>query len=149
MIQIQPRQASVEISGADDDDVDTHGSDRGAIFVRINKCGCTTLRHAQNLVRRATLPQMAIAKSRGWEISFDPAMLFRKFARNFRSGVSLKLGLSSVAGIILREGALGCCINVSQGNDLRTLPLLHSVLGNIDIRLGGYVWISEFKGASR
>lgn len=104
VIQIQPRQPSVEISAAGDDNVDTRGSDRGAIFVRINKCGCTTLRHAQNLIRRATPPQMAIAKSRGWEISFDPAMLLRKFARNFRSGVSLKLGLSSVAGIILGEG---------------------------------------------
>jgi hypothetical protein len=125
VIQIQPRQASVEISAAGDDDVDTRGSHGGAIFVRINKCGCTTLRHAQNLIRRATLPQTAIAKSRGWEISFDPAMLLRKFARNFRSSVPLKLGLSSMVSIA--KGALGCCIYVSQGNDRRILPFLHSV----------------------
>jgi hypothetical protein len=88
VIQIQPRQASVEISAAGDDDVDTRSSNGGAIFVRIDKCGCATLRHAQNLVRRATLLGTAIAKSGGWGIRFDPAMRLRKF--NFRYGVWLK-----------------------------------------------------------
>ena len=55
---------------------------------------------------------------------------------NFRSNVSLKLGLFLWQESSFAKGGAGCCTIVSHGNDLRILPLLHSVLGNIDIGLG-------------
>jgi hypothetical protein len=54
---------------------------------------------------------------------------------NFRSNVSLKLGLFLWQESSFAKGGAGCCTIVSHGNDLRILPLLHSVLGNIDIGL--------------
>jgi hypothetical protein len=50
VIQIQPRQAGVEISGTGDDQVETRSSNGGAVVVRIGKRGCATVRHVLHLI---------------------------------------------------------------------------------------------------
>ena len=50
MIQVQPGQASVEISASRDGDIDARTSNGSAILGRICKRGCAILPHAQNLI---------------------------------------------------------------------------------------------------
>src|SRR3979490_1140587 len=70
-VQVQPRQARIEISVAGDDEIDTRVCNTGAEGVRIGKRGCAVLRHPLHLIRHTTPLRTAIAKRAGWGTGSD------------------------------------------------------------------------------
>src|SRR5438132_1652964 len=78
MVQVQPRQACLEVSTAGDDEIDTRISHAGFVVVRIDKRGCAVLRHPLHLIRQATPLRTAIAKRAGWGTGSDFTMRLRK-----------------------------------------------------------------------